>query len=202
MQLQELTRNSGWGVTWSFVDGMPLSPADRIRSLLTREGGSFRTSLYDFAQAALLGRVSADEVEVETIAQITRLQAAGLNVTHVDTHKHTHAFPVVARGVLRGAARCGVHQYRFPFEPRWSRRASRNASSAGRRLQLWGLQQMQPFFVEVARGVPEGFTSAGTLGIVATGSLTRDLIRRPVGWRERVARRTGARTLCPSRLRR
>ena len=35
---------------------------------------------------------------------------------------------------------------------------------------------MQPFFVEVARGVPEGFTSAGTLGIVATGSLTRDLI--------------------------
>ncbi len=54
----------------------------------------------------LRGKVNADEIQREALAQIQKLQAAGINVTHVDTHKHTHVLPQVARPVLAAAESC------------------------------------------------------------------------------------------------
>ena len=169
----------GVGCHLVFVEGRPLSPARQVASLLRDDGFGFRKSLFEFAQAALLGRIRADEIELETIAQISRLQAAGLTVTHVDTHKHTHAFPAVALGVLRGAARCNVQRYRFPFEPRWSRHTSKGVSTLGRTIQMLAMQRMQGGFQNTARG--EGVTTAGTLGILATGSMTYNLLEELCG---------------------
>ena len=166
----------GVGCHLVFVDGKPLAPRHEVASLLGRDGVSFRGSMLEFGRAALLGQIRSEEIELETVAQIRRLQAVGIAVTHVDTHKHTHAFAVVARGVLRGAARCGVTRYRFPFEPQWSRAVSRNVGAWGRRAQQWGMQQMTTAFVKATRDAG-GSTTAGTLGILATGSLDLSLLK-------------------------
>ncbi len=115
-------------------------------------------------------------LEAEAFAQITRLQQAGLALTHLDTHKHLHQFPAIMRPVLRAARRAGLRRIRNPFEPLWSRRLTPLVPAA-RRLEF-GLLQMfrQRFHRAVADA---GFTTTdGALGVLATGSLDRALVER------------------------
>lgn len=99
------------------VDGVPLSPPAEIPTLLDRDGQYLRKSFRAFALAAISGSLDSDEIEREATAQIQRLQAAGIEVSHIDTHKHAHMFPAVFRPVLRAARNCGVLAVRNPFEP-------------------------------------------------------------------------------------
>ena len=56
------------------------------------------------------GKISRDDIEREALAQIQKLQNAGIKVTHLDTHKHTHLFPAVTRPLLHVAERCSIAQ--------------------------------------------------------------------------------------------
>ena len=111
----------GVGCHIVLVDGAPLLDQTAVRS----SGGSrgnragvphFREGIARFGALALLGRLSENEIEAEATAQIRKLQAAGIPVTHLDSHKHTHLFPRVLRPLLRAAASCGVKAIRNPFE--------------------------------------------------------------------------------------
>ena len=81
---------------------------------------SFRPSLADFFAAVLRGKVSAADIAREALAQIHRIQQQASPLTHIDTHKHTHILPRVARPLLAVAERTGIPAIRNPFEPRWS----------------------------------------------------------------------------------
>jgi predicted glycoside hydrolase/deacetylase ChbG (UPF0249 family) len=155
-----------------FVDGVPVShPAD-IPSLLGPDEKTFRTSLADFALAVLLGKVSEEELAREALAQIQRLQRAGIDVTHLDTHKHTHILPGVARPLLWVAERTSVGSIRNPFEPAWS--AHIGAGSPARRFLVRALRPLQQRFQalpQIAHG--RVLTTDGTLGISATGNLNK-----------------------------
>src|SRR5262245_15129251 len=96
------------------IDGDPVSAS---LSSLTNGSTRFRGSLKDFALAAMRGRLSADEIQTEAEAQIRKIQAQGVTVTHLDSHKHTHIFPDVLRPLLRAARACGIRAVRNPFEP-------------------------------------------------------------------------------------
>ena len=48
--------------------------------------------------------------------QIERVLAAGLQPTHLDTHKHTHLLPQVLRAVARLSAEFGIRWVRRPFD--------------------------------------------------------------------------------------
>ncbi len=80
----------------------------------------FRPSLLDFLQALLRGKISETEIEREALAQLHKLQRAGIPVTHLDTHKHTHLFPQVTRPLLRIAETNAIRAIRNPFEQPWS----------------------------------------------------------------------------------
>ena len=112
----------GVGCHLNFVEGSPAAHPESIPTLLGADGKTFRPSMADFAQAVLRGSVVPEEIALETQAQIQRLQRAGIDVTHVDTHKHTHVFPLIARTIVHIAQRCGVHAIRNPYEPRWSQK--------------------------------------------------------------------------------
>src|SRR5205085_817213 len=71
----------------------------------------------DFAWHCMRGKVVSSEVEAEATAQIRKLQAAGVGVTHLDTHKHTHLFPQVLPPLLLAAKKCGLRAVRNPAEP-------------------------------------------------------------------------------------
>jgi predicted glycoside hydrolase/deacetylase ChbG (UPF0249 family) len=128
---------------------------------------------------ALSGRLEGKEIEAEATAQIRKIQSAGIVVTHVDTHKHTHVFPSVLQPLLRAAAACGVRAVRNPFGPRRPLRSDQLLTRPG----LW----MRSAEVRVLRSFSNKFQQAvrrqgllspdGTLGIEVTGALDENLFR-------------------------
>ena len=104
------------------IDGEPVLPPAKVPSLT--QSARFRDDLKTFAARALTGQLDATEISAEATAQIRRVQAAGVCVSHFDTHKHTHIFPKVLRPLLLAAAECGVRAVRNPFGPRLPLRLS------------------------------------------------------------------------------
>ncbi|MGC2635592.1 MAG: ChbG/HpnK family deacetylase, partial [Acidobacteriaceae bacterium] len=105
------------------VDGAPALLPAQIPSLCP-DGRQLRVTLTELVRDLYLGRVLTPEIEAEATAQIRRLQDAGVRVSHIDTHKHTHVFPRILRPLLRAARACGIGAIRNPFEPAWARRAT------------------------------------------------------------------------------
>lgn len=150
------------------TDGVSALPASKIPSLADAHG-EFRASLGRFAADLHLGRIRAAEIEAEAAAQIRRIQNAGVRVSHVDTHKHTHMFPRVLRPLLRAAQACGVPAIRNPFEPGWALRATPNPGKL-RRIAVVALDSQRRIFLRLVRDAGLATTS-GTLGVLATGTL-------------------------------
>ncbi len=155
------------------TDGSPVLGAQRIPTL-TERNGHFRQSLIRFALSAIRGRIDPDEIEAEATAQIRKLQAAGLVVSHLDTHKHTHIFPPVLRPLLRAARMCGVRAVRNPFEPA-------PASLLAKQPWLWKKYGQVKALGVLGHGFRKSIDEAGlltpdgTIGIVVTGALDERL---------------------------
>jgi predicted glycoside hydrolase/deacetylase ChbG (UPF0249 family) len=146
-----------------------LVPANEIPSLIDQRTGRFMPTLGAFLQRLMTGRIRAAEMEAEATAQIAHLQAAGVSLTHIDTHKHVHMFPAVLKPVLRAAAGCGIRSIRNPFEPAWSLRVTPGAPWM-RRVEVHLLRQFLPGFRKhVARAGLA--TTDGAIGVLATGTL-------------------------------
>lgn len=67
----------------------------------------------------LLGVLARRRLNVyaELKAQLEKILAAGIVVSHLDTHKHTHLVPSVFRAVIRLADEFGVRWVRLPPAP-------------------------------------------------------------------------------------
>jgi predicted glycoside hydrolase/deacetylase ChbG (UPF0249 family) len=168
-------QNPGIGCHLIFVDGNPAAAPAQIASLLTGDG-QFRPTLGAFVQDLLLGRIREQELETEACAQIQRLQRAGVTVTHVDTHKHTHMFPAVLRPLLRAAQQCGVRAIRNPFEPEWAIRATPGAPTL-RRLEVRVLRSQRAAFQRLVRQAGLA-TTDGAIGVLATGTLDTPTLKQ------------------------
>ncbi|HEY1901493.1 MAG TPA: ChbG/HpnK family deacetylase [Terracidiphilus sp.] len=176
MGLGLATPSLGVGCHLVFVDGVPVLPPRDIPTLADRKMGLFYPKLGAFLRLALLGRIRSEEMEAEAAAQIALLQGRGLLLTHIDTHKHTHMFPMVLRPLLRAARAAGIRAVRNPFEPAWSRRATAGAPVL-RRLEVSLLRQLEPAFRRIV--ADEGLvTTDGALGVLATGTLDATTISR------------------------
>jgi predicted glycoside hydrolase/deacetylase ChbG (UPF0249 family) len=166
----------GVGCHIVLTDGVPVSHPYDIPTLLGADGKTFRPSLMDFAQAVLRGTVRQDDIVREATAQIQKLQRAGIDITHIDTHKHTHLFPTVSRPLLHVAERTGVGAIRNPFEPGWS--LALDHGTRPRRLILKLLRHFfgPKFLDEMRRTHQEVGTTDGTVSISATGDLNRSTL--------------------------
>lgn len=161
------------------LDGEPVSPAEKVPSLLETGNGAarFRESLNDFVIASFLHKLNPEEVEAEASAQIARMQAAGMEPSHFDTHKHAHMFPAVLRPLLRAARARGVKAVRNPFGQAWPL----PLASLPRTRQVWTrfaqLNVLRNFARSFRREVEaHGLrTTDGSLGVLATGVLDMNL---------------------------
>lgn len=158
----------GVGCHVVLVDGTPSLPSAEIPALAP-SAGRFRPKLSTFVLDLLRGSIPEAEIELEAISQIGGLQAAGVRVTHIDTHKHTHMFAAVLRPLLRAAALCGIHAIRNPFEPAWAVAATPGAPLA-RRLQVQALRTQHQNFLRLVRKAGLS-TTDGAIGVLATGTL-------------------------------
>jgi predicted glycoside hydrolase/deacetylase ChbG (UPF0249 family) len=165
----------GVGCHVVLVDGKPALPRTDIPTLSVPTG-EFRATLGAFVRDLMWGRIREDEIETEATGQIRRVQRAGVNVTHIDTHKHTHMFERVLRPVLRAARACGVTAIRNPFEADWAVEASQNAP-LGRRWQVKLLRTRRHEFLRLVRDAGLK-TTDGAVGVLATGTLDTETLHR------------------------
>ena len=170
VELAQSAPELGLGCHVVLVDGTPLSNASQVSSLLHNGNVQFHESLARFAVLALRRRLDAEQIEREVTAQIRKIQSAGITLSHLDTHKHTHMFPSVLKPILRAAQKCGIPAIRNPFETVRLAQLVENPGSWKRWLEVRTLHRWTAQFhreVEAA-GVA---TPDGTIGIVATGAL-------------------------------
>ena len=173
------TGSLGVGCHVVLVDGAPVLDPAAIPSLVDGKTGRLRDSLVQFLLRLLSGRISTAEIEAEAAAQIEWLQAQGLRLTHIDTHKHTHMFPPVLRAVLRAAKAAGIRAVRNPFEPSWAVRATGGASLA-RVAEVGALRKLHGACRRIID--EEGFvTTDGTIAVVGTGVLNAETVRSLLG---------------------
>ncbi len=163
------------------IDGAPVLDAIRLPTITAAHSSPprFRDELKSFAARALTGRLDSGEIEAETSAQIRKIQLAGVAVSHLDSHKHTHLFPTVLRPILRAARVCGVQAIRNPFGPRKPLKSDELLA----RPNLWARYAE----VRILRTLASRFRNAvgraglvtpdGTFGIVVTGALDERLFR-------------------------
>lgn len=171
------------------LDGDPVLPAEKVPSLLARNNAGARgsrtlePSLARFALRAWRGRLRRDEIFQETRAQIRKLQAAGVQVSHLDSHKHAHMFPAVLEPLLAAGRECGVRAIRNPFGPIKPLAFAHLA----RRPRLWTrysqVRALRRWEEDFRRQVESAgmTTTDGTFGIVSTGRLDARLFAAIVG---------------------
>jgi len=163
------------------IDGQPVLGANQVSTLSNGDPTAplFRNDLKIFAARAVVGRLNPEEIEAEATAQIRKVQATGIPVSHLDTHKHTHLFPTVLRPLLRAARACGIRALRNPFGPRrplQSRHLLARPSLWTRYAEVRILRSFAGKFREAVDR--QGFvTPDGTLGIEVTGALDETLFR-------------------------
>jgi predicted glycoside hydrolase/deacetylase ChbG (UPF0249 family) len=108
-------RDSGIGVGAHLAavgEDPPLLSAAEIPTLVDR-GGRLPTSWRALLPRVALGRIDLDDVRREFVAQLERIQGAGLELTHDDTHQHVHLWPGIADVVLDVARTAGVRAVRI-----------------------------------------------------------------------------------------
>jgi predicted glycoside hydrolase/deacetylase ChbG (UPF0249 family) len=102
----------GVGLHLNLVQGEPI---ERVPTLTDPRTGHFYP-LLSLVRRVLSGRVDPEEVEAECAAQIARLRSAGIAITHLDSHQHTHALPGLWHPIVRCALSRGIRFFRWPVE--------------------------------------------------------------------------------------
>jgi predicted glycoside hydrolase/deacetylase ChbG (UPF0249 family) len=102
----------GVGLHLDLVAGTPLTAAP---SLTDPDTGRFH-ALDALARRALAGQVDAAEVRRECEAQLAALTGAGLEPTHIDSHRHAHALPGILPAVTAAAYDARIPVVRRPLD--------------------------------------------------------------------------------------
>jgi chitin disaccharide deacetylase len=104
------------GLHLALVDGRPVSPATSVPDLIDA-AGNFRRDMVATSIAIALNPKVRRQVAVEIAAQFAHFQATGLQLDHVDAHKHFHLHPIIAALVCRVGRQYGMRALRAPVEP-------------------------------------------------------------------------------------
>jgi predicted glycoside hydrolase/deacetylase ChbG (UPF0249 family) len=167
----------GVGCHVVLLDGASLLSPSQVHTLM---GGRERTAFYRssgaFARRVVTGAINPAQIELEAAAQIRSLQAAGISVTHLDTHKHTHILPQVLRALLRAAKICGIRKMRNPFEPLRLSGLFRQPGLWKRSIEFQTLSTFARSFSDMVKKAGM-VTTDGTIGMVATGSWNQKLFQ-------------------------
>lgn len=94
------------GIHLNLTEGKPL-----INSSLASKG-KFSTHYAKF----ILRRYNEEEIEAELEAQINKLEAAGIKISHIDTHEHVHVSSLVFNIVVNLANKHNIKYIRIPDE--------------------------------------------------------------------------------------
>jgi chitin disaccharide deacetylase len=101
------------GVHLNLVKNKPLQPIVKVRSLVDNDGVFY--TLPRFMFRLLSGRIIIAEAETELRNQIEKALAAGLKITHLDSHRHFHVYPSLLKLVIKLAKEYKISAIRCPL---------------------------------------------------------------------------------------
>ncbi len=177
----KLNPKLGVGCHLVLVGGPAVAPKEKISSLADKNG-NLPESLGGFVARLSAGLIRMQAIERELRAQIEKIRAAGIEPTHLDTHKHTHCHPKVMEAVGRVAKEFGIMRIRKPMENLHDSWQSASADESGHTLELIAATAagaVAPWFQAISRKF--GLLSPGRfLGLAMTGHLGPAALRRMV----------------------
>jgi hopanoid biosynthesis associated protein HpnK len=180
VELAKQNPRLGIGCHLVLVGGTAVAPVEEIPTLASKDG-RLPDSLSVFVTRLSTGRIRVKELERELRAQILKIRAAGIEPTHLDTHKHTHAHPAVMAAVGLVATEFGITRVRKPIEGlRDSWNSTRGEPGISAELfAAAAARAATPLFYSVARKYgllsPDHF-----LGLAMTGHLGPEPLRRMI----------------------
>jgi hopanoid biosynthesis associated protein HpnK len=104
------------GLHLVLVDGRPVLPPAAVPALV-RAGGAFDDDMLRAGVRFFFSIAARRQLAAEIRAQFAAFRATGLDLDHVNTHKHFHIHPTVAGLILAIGREFGVKAMRVPAEP-------------------------------------------------------------------------------------
>lgn len=107
------------GLHANLTNEMPVLSRHRI-PLLVDERGKFAHGFVDLALLSVLHpRELKRQVKIEVRAQIEKALAAGIKLTHLDSHRHVHMIPGIFKAFLELQQEYKIPRLRFVNENPW-----------------------------------------------------------------------------------
>jgi hopanoid biosynthesis associated protein HpnK len=171
----------GVGCHLVLIGGRAVAPLDEVASLVD-ESGNLPQGLGTFVARVSAGLIRQQDIEREFRAQIDKVRATGIEPSHLDSHKHTHAHPRVMESLARVARASGIARIRKPFEAFRDSWTTTRIEGVGASTQLMASAAAQiaaPMFETISREYnlrsPDHF-----LGVAMTGQISSTVLRRMV----------------------
>jgi hopanoid biosynthesis associated protein HpnK len=106
----------GLGVHLTLVGEVAVAPPAEVASLVD-SNGRLPLEYGRFLQLFVTGRIFLADIRRELEAQVHKVAATGLPITHLDSHQHLHVVPGIVDIVLDIAKQFQVKAVRVPTEP-------------------------------------------------------------------------------------
>jgi len=172
--VERAKENPGLGIGCHLVltGGTAVSPPEEIPTLADRSG-RLPVSLAAFVVRVSSGSIRDEDIETELKAQVEKIRRAGIEPTHFDTHKHTHAHPRVMKVIGALAKEFGIARIRKPVENlrhSWKSMGRHAGTSPTQLAAVAAVRVISSQFHEISRAYglrsPDHF-----LGVAVTGRL-------------------------------
>lgn len=109
-------KDLGIGVHLTLVSEKTVCAPAKVKSLVDKEG--YLPSQYpQFLLSYLKGQIALSDIALELRAQVEKVAATGIVITHLDSHQHMHIVPGIIDVTIKIAEEFGIKAIRIPREP-------------------------------------------------------------------------------------
>lgn len=116
VRLAKKCPNLGIGIHLCLVGSLPTILSPREVPSLVENTGLVPESYAMFIKKIVEGRINYEQVYRELDAQMEKITATGLSITHVDSHQHMHMVPQIWAIVQSLMKKYHIHRVRIPQE--------------------------------------------------------------------------------------
>jgi hopanoid biosynthesis associated protein HpnK len=193
VELARETPSLGIGAHLNLTEGSPVAPAAEVQSLLNGSG-NLRGGPMGLGKRIVAGTTNLSHIERELRAQIEKILAAGVKLTHIDGHKHVQLLPRVFELVVRLATEYEIKGVRCATErvPEPLALWRRNRASGDRLLKQFAIGRGLSLMVSRMRAkakraglkTPRHFFGIAQTGFLDTATLNTILRSLPEGTSE------------------
>jgi hopanoid biosynthesis associated protein HpnK len=169
------------GLHLVLADGMAVLPHGQVPSITDRDGRMNERMFVNGVRFFALRHVQR-QLEAEIRAQFAAFARTGLELDHVNVHKHFHLHPTLLAMILRIGADYGLAAVRVPDEPLWFATRERTwlaGAAAGMLKPMIALMKQRLDAAAVFHN--DAIFGIATTGAMDEATLLRILARLPPG---------------------